>query len=105
MSSEVAIRRGRRHRPTVTSAAGSDGRAGPATLSTREREVLGLMAEGLSNAAIGRRLGISITTVRSHVKAVLEKLECHSRLQAVVSAYELSARDISPGGGRPRVIK
>ncbi|MBI2982918.1 MAG: helix-turn-helix transcriptional regulator [Chloroflexi bacterium] len=56
------------------------------------------MAEGLSNAAIGRRLGISITTVRSHVKAVLEKLECHSRLQAVVSAYELSARDISPGG-------
>ncbi|MBI2014071.1 MAG: hypothetical protein HYS77_00785 [Candidatus Rokubacteria bacterium] len=43
--------------------------------------------------------------MRSHVQAVLEKLECHSRLQAVVSAYELSARDISPGGGRPRVIK
>jgi DNA-binding NarL/FixJ family response regulator len=46
-------------------------------LSQREREVLGLVAEGLSNEAIGRRLFITERTVEAHVKQIFQKLEIH----------------------------
>lgn len=57
-----------------------------ADLTEREREVLALMAEGLDTRAISDRLGLRINTVRGHAQSVLEKLECHSRLEAVVRA-------------------
>lgn len=55
-------------------------------LTPREREVLGLLAQGLSNRAIGRRLGISENTARFHVNAILGKLGARSRTDAVVRA-------------------
>lgn len=52
-------------------------------LTDREREILGLLADGLSGAAIAERLYISPTTVRNHVQHILGKLEVHSRVEAV----------------------
>lgn len=57
--------------------------ASPALLSDREREVLQALSEGLSNAAIGVRLGISRSTVKFHLAAVFEKLGVHRRAEAV----------------------
>jgi len=58
-------------------------------LTPRELEVLGLLAEGLSNKAIALRLGISDHTVKFHVNAVLGKLGAQSRTEAVVRATRL----------------
>jgi DNA-binding CsgD family transcriptional regulator len=58
-------------------------------LTARELEVLDLTAQGLDNRAIAAKLGIQYTTVRGHVRAVIEKLGARSRLEAVVRAYQL----------------
>ena len=57
-------------------------------LTPRETEILGLLAEGQSNKTIARNLGISDGTVKLHVKAILRKLEVHSRVEAAVMAVE-----------------
>jgi DNA-binding CsgD family transcriptional regulator len=51
-------------------------------LTHRELECLALLAAGLDTAAMAARLGLSTTTIRSHVQAVLTKLGVHSRLEA-----------------------
>lgn len=56
-------------------------------LTAREREVLRLLADGESNQGIGRRLSLGEGTVKTHVKAVLRKLEVDSRLRAAVLAH------------------
>ncbi|NJQ16831.1 response regulator [Streptomyces bohaiensis] len=61
-------------------------RLGP--LTTRETDVLRLVAAGLGNAEIAARLGLSAATVKTHVKRVMQKLGVNSRAQAVVLAYE-----------------
>lgn len=57
-------------------------------LSAREREVLGLVAQGLSNKAIGRQLFLSERTVAQHLTAVFNKLGVNTRAQAVAVATQ-----------------
>jgi DNA-binding CsgD family transcriptional regulator len=81
--------------PTRTTA------ANPAGLTGRQVEVLGLLAEGLTDAEIAARLSLSAKTVGHHVSALLAKLGVTSRRQAAAAARRLGvvpAKDGEPGG-------
>ena len=67
--------------PSLTT--GSDGQE---ILTQREREILQLLADGMSNAEVAQRLFISQETVKSHVRHILAKLEAETRTQAVAIA-------------------
>jgi len=66
-----------------------------AYLTSRERDCLGFLVEGLNTSAIAARLHISSATVRTHIQAVLTKLGVHSRLEAASLAvrYQLLGPD------------
>ncbi|MFI5896834.1 response regulator transcription factor [Actinoplanes sp. NPDC051513] len=64
-----------------------------AALTPREREVLALVGAGMSNAEIGKLLHLGVTTVKSHVAAVTEKLGLRNRVQAAETAHRLGLVD------------
>ena len=75
--------------PTVGRASEND-QLLPAPLTTREREVLELIAGGLSNREIAARLFIATSTVKGYVHSLLRKLEADSRTKAISRAHELN---------------
>ncbi len=75
-------------------AGGTAPQKGPALLSPREHEVLGLVAEGLPNKLVASALGISENTVRNHLRNILEKLHLNNRVEA--AAYAIRQRLAGP---------
>ncbi len=61
----------------------------PVRLSRREKQVIGLIAQGLSNRQIGRLLMLSENTIKSHVTHILAKTDCTARAQAVAHAIRM----------------
>ena len=75
---ERAVGKGRRPAPASTGPAA----IAQAALTAREREILGLVAQGLANKEIARRLQIELPTVKSHIHSILKKLGVNSRTEA-----------------------
>ena len=65
------------------------------TLTEREVEVLKLVARGMANRDIAKELFISENTVKNHVRNILEKLQLHSRMEAVVYAVREKILDLT----------
>jgi DNA-binding CsgD family transcriptional regulator len=72
---------------------------GTSALTDRERQVLSLLAEGLTAAAIARRLGVTSRTVRKHLERVYDKLDAHDRLVAVERARSMGLLGRPPDRG------
>ena len=72
------------------------------TLSNRERELLGLLANGWSNRRIAKECFLSLNTVRTHVQSILVKLGVHSKLEAVAFSYQHSLVPIGDRDGWDR---
>ncbi|GAA2124165.1 response regulator transcription factor [Actinomadura napierensis] len=78
----------RRPAPVRPAPDGLDGPAGLDGLTGREREVLALIARGLSNAELAEHLHLSPATVKTHIGHLLAKLQARDRAQLVIAAYE-----------------
>src|SRR4029453_16163518 len=72
----------------------------PDMLTDREREVMALVAEGLTNDEIAERLYVSPMTAKTHVSRAMTKLGARDRAQLVVCAYESGL--VGPAGAYPR---
>jgi DNA-binding NarL/FixJ family response regulator len=89
----------------IAAHATSKGEGDPFTsvrMTNREREVVELIAEGLSNKQIAGRLHLAVDTVKSHVHNILEKLELHTRLEIASYRHGGSQLPSPPHDGSPR---
>ena len=68
--------------------AGAPAGGDPQTLTARERQVAALVAEGLSNQQIARRLNLEVTTVKAHVGSILTRLDMTNRVQIAIWAHD-----------------
>jgi DNA-binding NarL/FixJ family response regulator len=75
---------------------GAPGTSEAIQMTRREREIIGLIAEGLNNKEIAARLSLATYTVKSHVHNILEKLALRSRLQIAAHAYRAGATPPPP---------
>jgi DNA-binding NarL/FixJ family response regulator len=73
-----------------------------ADLTNRERDVLALIGEGLSDKAIAARLRVSPSTVRNHATAIYSKLDVHTRAEAMLWARERGFSGKAAGVGRSK---
>jgi DNA-binding NarL/FixJ family response regulator len=71
-------------------------------LTQREKEILSWVAAGLQNKEIADRLDISLATVRNHIHNILEKLEVHSKLEALSLAFRNGWITPANGAGVPK---
>ena len=65
------------------------GSSAPVSLTRRQHQVLGLLADGVPAKVIAARLGVAEATVRNHIRAILAALETHSQLEAIAKARRL----------------
>ncbi len=75
-------------------------RAGIFSLTVREQEIAELLADGLSNKLIARRLCVALPTVKNHVHSILEKWDCRSRGEAAARYRRQGQDDARPSGGK-----
>ncbi len=73
---------------------------GPESLTDREREILALVATGVTNQRIARDVGISVNTVKAHLRSIFAKLGVESRTEATTLAIQMGLINVMPG--RPR---
>ncbi|WP_394276597.1 response regulator [Luteococcus sp.] len=71
----------------------------PSILSPREQEVSALIAEGLTNQQIARRLGLETTTIKAHISSVFTKLDMNNRVQIALWAHDHNLRAATGGLG------
>ena len=81
--------RQRVHEVCARLAAASSSTQGPSVLSARELDVLSYIALGQTNVEVARTLGVRPETVKAYLRTIMRKLDCHSRLAAVVTARRL----------------
>ena len=74
-------------------------RAGLFSLTAREQEIAELLADGLSNKLIARRLSVALPTVKNHVHSILEKWDCRSRGEAAARYRRQDQNNAKLGGG------
>jgi DNA-binding NarL/FixJ family response regulator len=72
-----------------------------AQLTSREREILAILAQGLSNAEVAEHLVIAETTVKTHLARVMKKLGLREKAQAVAAAYQTGL--VQPPTPRPEL--
>ncbi len=83
VSAVRAVQRGESHFPSQLANAVASGETPPDVLSPREREVLGGVCAGRTNREIAGQLGLSVSTVETHRKHIIEKLDLHSTAELV----------------------
>jgi DNA-binding NarL/FixJ family response regulator len=91
---QLARRLLRRFKPAAATVAPSEAAPGGRSLSPREREILKLIARGLSNVDVAHALSVSRATVRTHLEHIYEKLEVSNRTEAVTEGIRQGLIDV-----------